>query len=70
MRNTGIFLLILYLVVNLMAYPFINIALIAIFEHRFLQLSREIKADKTGDDAGAFDREDEVDLICLRGELK
>ena len=53
-----------------MAYPFINIALIAIFEHRFLQLSREIKADKTGDDAGAFDREDEVDLICLRGELK
>ena len=42
MRNTGIFLLILYLVVNVMAYPFINIALLVIFGHRFLQLSQKI----------------------------
>jgi hypothetical protein len=45
MRNTGIFLLILHLVVNVMAYPFINIALIAIFGHRFLQLSLILKVE-------------------------
>jgi len=45
MRNTGIFLLILYLVVNVMAYPCINIALIAIFGHRFLQLSLILKGN-------------------------